>query len=339
MSSEPLYHCLTQEEWINVTTICTYAETKVLYYLLAENPMGDRTVDCRVRTLAERLKLNIGTVSRAIKSLEEKKLIGEVTIQHATFQVKPRVISQKAQEYLAKKAGAENNNYAHEVVAYTQHNTICTQQTPSTDNTTRSVDNIDIYIDHARVQTIKDFSKPLDQSGGGVEKFSQELNQQPEVNAVEVQLEATRDPEPPKQETKLNSEQQHSCSGQGFGGARKDLQQVLDTEGILEKANSLVDRMKAQGIQATPEVVAAIKECHLSQLLGALRHVENTRATIKDPSKIFALNARKMPIEHLGPSLPVRTAEELGYWDTSAEEAIGNMQRIKNLLKNYGRTS
>lgn len=325
MSSEPLYHCLTQEEWINVTTICTYAETKVLYYLLAENPMGDRTVDCRVRTLAERLKLNIGTVSRAIKALEQKGLIGEVTIQHATFQVKPRIISQKAQEYLAKKGKTENNNFVHEVVAYTQHNTICTQQAPPTDNTTRSVDNTDIYKERARAQTLSDISNPPDRSGGG----GKNAYEQPERTESNLASLASK-PEESTRQVKASSEDKSS------GGACNDLLQVLDSLGVLWKAQALLNKMEeleikpCQGYSAE-RIAGVIKECDLSQLWGALRHIEETWESIRNPTAIFCSKAPKMPVEaeHRLPEFDRAAHDEKMAQATTPEASKAEIEKIK----------
>ncbi len=102
MSAEPLFHALTFDEWKNVTRILNYSEVKVLYYLLSQNPLGRNRIDCRVRTVAEEMGLSIGAVSKALKKLEAKGLIDEVTITRAEINIRPRLISDRAKEYLKK---------------------------------------------------------------------------------------------------------------------------------------------------------------------------------------------------------------------------------------------
>lgn len=69
------FHCLSIEEWAKITSILTYSETKVFYYLLSQNPMGDRTIDCRVRTIASVMGISVGSVSSALDQLKVKKLL------------------------------------------------------------------------------------------------------------------------------------------------------------------------------------------------------------------------------------------------------------------------
>lgn len=102
MSEEMLFHCLSIEEWAKVTTVLSYSEVKVLYYLLCQNPMGDRKVDCRIKTVAQFMKMSTGAVSGAIKQLERKGFIDSVEIVQAVINFKPRFISERAQRYLDK---------------------------------------------------------------------------------------------------------------------------------------------------------------------------------------------------------------------------------------------
>lgn len=99
------FHCLTVEEWAKITSILTYSETKVLYYLLSQNPMGDRSIDCRVRTIAEVMKISVGSVSSALKQLEAKGLIESMQIVRAEITIKPLLMSKNAEDYVAKQRG------------------------------------------------------------------------------------------------------------------------------------------------------------------------------------------------------------------------------------------
>ena len=99
------FHCLTVEEWAKITSILTYSETKVLYYLLSQNPMGDRSIDCRVRTIAEVMKISVGSVSSALKQLEAKGLIESMQIVRAEITIKPLLMSKNAEDYVARQRG------------------------------------------------------------------------------------------------------------------------------------------------------------------------------------------------------------------------------------------
>ncbi len=103
MTQEQLYHCLSTEEWVRVTKLLTYSETKVLYYILTSNPMGDRKVDCRVRSIAKALDISTGSVSNALRSLDNHGLI-QMEITEAIVRIKPRLISTQAQKVLDRMA-------------------------------------------------------------------------------------------------------------------------------------------------------------------------------------------------------------------------------------------
>ncbi len=156
MSSEPLFHCLTLEEWKNVTKICNYSEVKVLYYILSENPMGDRVVDCRVRTIAQEMGISVGAVSKAIKGLEQKGLVGEVIITRADITIQPRIISDRAKEYLAKKNQKEGNYLEHEVVHSSEHAVHSSEHAVhSSEHAVHSSEQKHLYIDRVRGDFLK----------------------------------------------------------------------------------------------------------------------------------------------------------------------------------------
>lgn len=183
------------------------------------------------------------------------------------------------------------------------------------------------------LRSLKKVLDPLDLSGA--EKNSVE-NQ--EVSN-EVNKPIPKEVEPKKAE-QVSSQQkpvqptQQLSRWEAFGSECKDLVQALDNHGVLHKVEGLITNMRAQGIEATNKVIAAIKECHISQLMFALNHVENTSEDITNPSSVFVYQAYRAPIEALGPREPVVTAESMGYWDTPAEEAISNLARIKEMLRN-----
>lgn len=86
---EPPYYQLTELEWVEVTQICRYAETRVLYYLRCLDPFGNRKLKVRVIDIAAAIGLKKGTVSKALKALDNKEYI-DLEIDAATVQVSSR---------------------------------------------------------------------------------------------------------------------------------------------------------------------------------------------------------------------------------------------------------
>lgn len=185
------------------------------------------------------------------------------------------------------------------------------------------------------LRSIKNFLDPLDTDGGGkkpVEKEEVKQQVQTPISKVVDQGDTAHHVD----KVKTVRPAQGFSGRQYSGGDCNDLLQVFDNHGILEKVEDLIEDMKEQGIKPTMKVVAAIKECDISQLTTGLRHVVETRSSIKDPSAVFVKQSYDAPVETLGPREPVRTAEEMGYWSTPAEIAISNMDRIKAMMRNKG---
>ena len=137
MTYELPYHCLSLDEWITVTSVLTYSEVKVFYYLLASNPMGDRQIDCRIRTIAKALNISTGAVSTALKQLETKKLIESVEIVEAKITIKPKLISVQAQKYKDKVDKAKKSVQPTEQIVQSTENVV-----QPTENVVQPTENI-----------------------------------------------------------------------------------------------------------------------------------------------------------------------------------------------------
>ncbi|NEP56249.1 MAG: MarR family transcriptional regulator [Symploca sp. SIO2G7] len=64
------HYRLTNDEWLQACTELKPAEIKVLYYLRTLDPWGDKDLEISVTKIANELKCNKGTVSRALKALD-----------------------------------------------------------------------------------------------------------------------------------------------------------------------------------------------------------------------------------------------------------------------------
>ena len=91
--SQKIHYRLTLDEWLQAANSLKPAELKVLYYLRTLDPFGDRKHRIGVRDTAALLKLNPGTVSRALKVLDAQGWISldlvEVTVQIKTKPIPP----------------------------------------------------------------------------------------------------------------------------------------------------------------------------------------------------------------------------------------------------------
>jgi hypothetical protein len=208
MSEEMLFHCLSIEEWAKVTTVLSYSEVKVLYYLLCQNPMGDRKVDCRIKTVAQFMKMSTGAVSGAIKQLERKGFIDSVEIVQAVINFKPRFISERAQRYLDKN-GLESLTDKGVHSTETQFHSTETQF-HSTETFVQSIEtqfqpderlhNIDHACDQT-IQTIPDLTQTLSEKSEKQKSKTVCTLEKPEE--TKLQPSATLTTEPETQQTNL----------------------------------------------------------------------------------------------------------------------------------------
>jgi hypothetical protein len=80
-----VYYPLTNEEWLKVTQELKPAEIVLLFHLRTMNPFGERATPVGVRDLAKTLSLNPGTVSRALKRLDQ---LGHIDLELVQVNVK-----------------------------------------------------------------------------------------------------------------------------------------------------------------------------------------------------------------------------------------------------------
>lgn len=88
---KPVYYPLTNDEWLKITQELKPAEIVVLYHLRTVTPFGDRPTPVGVRDLAKTLKMNPGTVSRALKRLDH---LGYIDLE--LIQVKVTILTKGA---------------------------------------------------------------------------------------------------------------------------------------------------------------------------------------------------------------------------------------------------
>ena len=177
------YYPLTNEEWLKVTQELKPAEIVILYHLRTLTPFGERPTPVGVRDLAKTLSLNPGTVSRALKRLDQ---LGYIELE--LVQVNVKVLS-KGLLFDRKHSPAETlenpgvlpplppltgNSPLTEVLS--TDNTCCLQTTPV------------VYTQHPlSVDNDRD-SEPLPEADSGVSKTlktSKEFKKERETRARE----------------------------------------------------------------------------------------------------------------------------------------------------------
>jgi hypothetical protein len=91
--SETILHLrLTNRDWLNCFSQLTRSELGVLFYIRTLNPFGDRQLDIRSEQLGQTLTLHRSTISKALKSLEQKDFI---SMEITSARVAPKIINLK----------------------------------------------------------------------------------------------------------------------------------------------------------------------------------------------------------------------------------------------------
>lgn len=326
----PLHLRLTPEDWEECCKMLNPAEIKVFIWIRASDPYGDRELKFSCSKLGEKLGLHKSSVSRALKSLDVKGLI-EIDFEdvRVTQKVSNRRLTLLCKEENGNEQEHERENESVAPVQRGLHlrNVGCadaTQVVPM--QRELSPRNDGIYIDRVRSNTLSDISNPPDRSGEGGENAYEE----PERSQSKSASLASK-PEESTRQVKASSEDKSS------GGACNDLQQLLDSLGVLSKAQSLLDKMEELNVAPCPgysaeRIAGVIKECHLSQLWGALRHIEETWESIRNPTAIFCSKAPKMPVEveHRLPDFDRAAYEEKLAQATTPEASKAYIEKIKS---------
>ena len=82
------------------------------------------------------------------------------------------------------------------------------------------------------------------------------------------------------------------------------LKKTKSSEAVLQKKYDIPDdltkRLEIAGIPITEQLKVKISQHHISQAYGAITHIENSAASIRDPKAVFLFQIPKQPIEKLG---------------------------------------
>lgn len=96
----------------------------------------------------------------------------------------------------------------------------------------------------------------------------------------------------------------------------------------------ILKKLREIEVEPTEQVIQAIKKHHISQVHGAIAHIENTWETIRNPLKIFLYQLPKQPIEKMGTryrdELIQKTKQEI--YAIELEQKTPEYQKAKKAL-------
>jgi hypothetical protein len=112
---EGKFYALRPDEWLQVTKELRYAEVRVLYYLRTLDPFGDRDLRVKVTDIAIATGLQKGTVSKALKVLNDKGYIDleivEALVKLQTFPKGDRVSSDTNEFPTGNRVSSDTNEF------------------------------------------------------------------------------------------------------------------------------------------------------------------------------------------------------------------------------------
>lgn len=107
-------------------------------------------------------------------------------------------------------------------------------------------------------------------------------------------------------------------------------QEVRQDENLTEE---LREKLAQCQIPVDSRVVKAIAKHHISQVYGALAHIEKTSETVKNPQSVFLFQLPLQPIENLGLRLPVFTAQDFAVEPSPpSPEVLERLRQIRSRL-------
>ena len=297
------FYPVQRNELLKMRKLKIINNTAFVYLALKyENPFCDRPVEIQVAEFCIKWGLPESSLYAALAVLKNREAISicnrVVTIQWAETIENSSIHSQQAppSRNLESILGSENGF---------------------------SDPRMDIYIDRARPDS-SDFSdSPLPPRGELEEGGKSSLN---------LESEATLNHLSSLQDLSNESKEAIAMNGKGLSAAGVEFHQddirvstlngavtfhqkhvTVETFPVeLEKIpRSLLEEAKDLGVTFDNEVIAAIKEHHQSQLMGALKEMQEYTGRIKHPNKFLLKKLPKMPKEHLGLLMPLYTSNWL----------------------------
>ena len=246
------HYRLTCDEWLQACTELKPAEMKVLYYLRTLDPWGDKNLDISVTDIADRLKCNKGTVSRALKALDTSGWI-ELEINSAT--VKLHTKNSTSNQVLSTDNGLSESN-----------SVVLGSQVLSTDNGLSESNSVVLGSQVLPTDNLDDRqTTPMISRQHLASETASEHDVQIPLNYLKLST-------PTKQSV---------CVGEGEKITIKDAAQSIDTSPFLLKATkkfqiNLADPHLRRAIERWPERVEVAIAC-----------LQEKEATVKHPTRFL----------------------------------------------------
>lgn len=366
---QPLFFPLNLQDWIVNSNKLTPAQLKVLYFIRAlTGPWDNRMVEVSIQTMAEELHLDRSTVSRALKYLNQEKLIDLELVRVKTRAIYTTLKGHVGQDFQPKKTrecdrhAPERDHHAQECDRHAQpyiydrargldlknlrpqeggEENFAENQEP----TARLIASLQDQIETLKKETImrKDSSSAatveFHQKNISVETYEAPVKVCQEDITVEahnapvefcqedITIETYDTPvEICQEDIKVNT----------YNGSVNISQKHITVKNFPSELQhipqELLEKVQTLQIPFTERVVGLLKQAHLSQIMGALSHVEATWEDIKSAEAVFVYQVQKKPVENLGTRMPVYTAD-----DFNKVEAAPMPNSFKDMIANLAK--
>ena len=320
----PIYYPLTNQDVIEMASKMTPAQQRIfLYVKTLTGPWSDRTVEVKVAEIAQKLHMDRSTVSRALNYLKREGFIDYELLsiavrvsspanwrdRHAQecdrhahppiYKDRARVLDLK--DYKIPQTGGEK---------IFQEEESPPEFLASLENELESLYKAKDMAKDQSSAVVEFHQKKIEvESRGGPVEFCQEDIEVETQGAVEFCQEDIA-AQVWEQPVKLRQEDIKVKSGGPVEFHQKHISVTSYPASLKHLPHWLLQKIRNLGIPFDDRIVGILRECHQSQILGALRHMEEMAEEIHSPRDFFAFKAPKMPIEALGVREPVRTAAD-----------------------------
>ena len=299
---EGKFYALQNDEWLLAWSELKPAEVQVLYYLRTLDPFGDKEIELGVTQLSRLLGLAKSTVSKALKALSQ---LGWIDLEPIKVKIKLRSRSGSPKSTLFPV----RNSVSHSEPQFPAGNSSLSEETgiSSGEQPQLEIQSEQAFESSKTFQTLQ-----TNQTEVGVEKIS---SQEVAPAELEPQIKQQNRKSSPKDVTtsgEISSFARTSNVLTSLSNSRQDITPGLN-ENNYQISQDVKNKLKELKIPLDGRVRKAIASHHISQIYGAIAHIERTWENINNPRSVFLFQIAKQPIEPLKTRLPVRTAADWGY--------------------------
>lgn len=328
---------LTCTDWVNMTRNLTPSQLKVLYYVRALAGPYERKLKLKINDIADELGLNRSTVSRCLKKLDEKGLIDIELIEinstikmpaydwkTSTYAPCDRTIASPDQTIASPDQTIAHPIYIDRARAEDLKEVKDSPLTPQVDQSrggeieqqTAAGSVADLLA--SMQDQINSLREAMNMGRGNLSTATVQFHQKSilvennnapvEFHQEDIVVQADRAPVQVCQEdiavranyapVEFHQKQiEVDSPGSPVSFHQKNITVSTYPPGLEHLPLPILKRIVDLGIPLDNQVIALLNEVHISQINGALNHIEESFDTIKSTKAVFLFKAPKMPVE------------------------------------------